>query len=331
MLRDVRTSPDGRMVVYSALGQLYVKDLPSGEPRRLTTDAHHEFFPSFSRDGQWIVYTTWSDADHGRVRVIQPDGTGGRDVVSRAGHYVEPSFSPDGRQIVFRRWAATMARGPLHAAETGIFVVPAAGGEPVLVRESGAGPEFDHTGTRIYVRENRNEKFTLLSVGLPTGRLAAAGPRRDRAHPVRQRHAVRTVARRPVDRLPGALPHVHCPVPADGPSQSTSARARRRTPFSACRGTPGFYLHWSGDSGTLHWTLGPELFSRRLGQTFSFVEGAEAKAAEPEAGGIPIGFTARADRPEGTLALVGARIITMAGLQPGPIRAHPASSRTARS
>ena len=82
MLRDVRVSPDGKTVVYSALGQLYRRALPDGKPRRLTKDAGFEFFPSFSRDGQWIVYVTWTDAEIGRVRVIRPDGSGGRDVVT---------------------------------------------------------------------------------------------------------------------------------------------------------------------------------------------------------------------------------------------------------
>ena len=36
MLRDVRVSPDGKLVVFSALGHLYSRTLPSGEPKRLT-------------------------------------------------------------------------------------------------------------------------------------------------------------------------------------------------------------------------------------------------------------------------------------------------------
>ncbi len=73
MLRDVRVSPDGTLVVFSALGHLYTRTLPSGEPKRLTPVSPagketYEFFPAFSRDGQWIAYTTWNDADLGRVR-----------------------------------------------------------------------------------------------------------------------------------------------------------------------------------------------------------------------------------------------------------------------
>src|SRR5690606_19918079 len=73
----------------------------------------------------------------------------------------------------------------------------------------------------------------------------------------------------------------------------------------------GMYLHWSGDSRTVHWSLGPELFSRPLDRTFTFLASGIEQAAEPEAGGTDIGFTAPTDVPDGALALVGARIVTM--------------------
>ena len=102
-LRNVAVSPDGKRVVYGALGHLYVKDLPGGdaEARHDSAEAF-EFAPKWSADGQWIVHTTWTDADYGRVRVVRPDGSGGRDVVTAPGHYTEPAFSPDGKWIVFR-------------------------------------------------------------------------------------------------------------------------------------------------------------------------------------------------------------------------------------
>ena len=88
----------------------------------------------------------------------------------------------------------------------------------------------------------------------------------------------------------------------------------------------GFYLHWSGDSRRLYWALGPELFSRELGQHLRVRStGARRpeRRTEPEAKGIPIGFTAKSDKPSGSIALVGARVITMAGLEPGPIAGTP--------
>ena len=75
----------------------------------------------------------------------------------------------------------------------------------------------------------------------------------------------------------------------------------------------GEYLHWSGDSKRLHWSLGPELFTRELKDAFRFMDGAPEKLPEPPATGVDIGFDDAADVPEGTVALVGGRVITMKG------------------
>ena len=43
----------------------------AGVPRRLTTQADHfELYPSVSRDGQRVVFTTWDDDAFGSVRVL---------------------------------------------------------------------------------------------------------------------------------------------------------------------------------------------------------------------------------------------------------------------
>jgi imidazolonepropionase-like amidohydrolase/Tol biopolymer transport system component len=322
MLRDVRTSPDGKAVVYSALGHLYMAALPGGSPRRLTKDDRFEFYPSFSRDGQWIIYTTWTDADYGRVRVIRADGSGGRDIITKPGHYVEPSFSPDGRLIVFRNVGSDLTRGPLYSDEPGVYVVPAAGGEPKLARDGGTAPEFDHTGARIYLREVRNEKSTLFSVGLPTGDSPLPG--RDEIEHIRSDNATQFVVSPDGEWVAfeerfrtfiAPFPRTGRPVDI-GPS--TQAYPVQRVSRDA-----GFYLHWSGDSRRLYWALGPELYSRDLTRTFAFVEGGLPKADDPEAKGVSIGFSVKSDKPTGSIALVGARIITMAGLKPGPIAGTP--------
>ncbi|HEX7360399.1 MAG TPA: winged helix-turn-helix domain-containing protein, partial [Bryobacteraceae bacterium] len=57
-------SPDGRMVAFFrgsnsflTAGQIYVKMLPDGEPRRLTRDTHPKYGLAFSPDGSQIAYT----------------------------------------------------------------------------------------------------------------------------------------------------------------------------------------------------------------------------------------------------------------------------------
>ena len=322
MLRDVRVSPDGKAVVYSALGRLYKRALPDGKPQRLTNDNRFEFFPSWSRDGQWIVYATWSDAEMGRVRIIKPDGTGGRDIVARRGHYVEPSFSPDGQKIVYRHAGGDQQRGPLFTEDSGIYVTPVSGGEPLLAREGGADAEFDHTGTRLYVRDFRNGAYTLFSISVPTA--ASPLPGRDEIEHVRSPNATQYAVSPDGEWIAfeERFKTFVAPFPRTGRlveiGPTTQAYPVQRISRDA-----GFNIHWSGDNRKVYWTLGPDLYTRDLGRTFTFLEGAQPKPDEPEAKGINISFTASSDKPTGTVALVGARIITMAGLKPGAIQGTP--------
>ena len=51
----------------------------------LTTDTAIELDPAFSPDGSAIVFTTWTDAAKGRVRIADADGSNARDLVSTPG------------------------------------------------------------------------------------------------------------------------------------------------------------------------------------------------------------------------------------------------------
>ena len=130
MVRFAKASPDGRQVVFEALGQLWLRNAAGGAPRRLTNSTDFEFYPDWSRDGKQIVYVSWNDKDAGRVKVIPAGGGNGRAVTADAGHYVEPTFSPDGRTIAYRKTSDGYLTTPLWGRDTGIYVVGARGGTP---------------------------------------------------------------------------------------------------------------------------------------------------------------------------------------------------------
>ena len=306
MLRDVHTSPDGTRAAYSALGRIYVKPLPGGEPVRLTNDDVVELDPAFSPDGGSLVYTTWTDTGAGGVRVAPVGGGAPRDVVRTPGHYLEPSFSPDGTLIVYRATRSDELRGPGHDVETGLFVVKADGSEtPRFVREQGAEPQFDHTGSRIYFRERRDEKFVLASVDLSGG---------DEQVHFRSDNATQIVPS-PDGRWVAFAERYHAyvaPFPRSGRPVDLGPKVAAY-PVARISRDAGMYIHWSGDSRTVRWALGPELFSRELSRSFAFLAEGREGAEEPESTGVPIGFTAASDVPTGVVAIEGARIVTMSG------------------
>jgi Tol biopolymer transport system component len=55
LIRYPAMSPDGRQLAFTAFNKLYVMDLPSGTPKRVTNLTTGEFMPTWSPDGSRIV------------------------------------------------------------------------------------------------------------------------------------------------------------------------------------------------------------------------------------------------------------------------------------
>jgi tricorn protease-like protein len=53
VIRNTKTSPDGKALVFNAAGYIWVKSLPSGKPKRLTSGTDLEFEPSFAH--RWKI------------------------------------------------------------------------------------------------------------------------------------------------------------------------------------------------------------------------------------------------------------------------------------
>jgi len=320
MIRWAEVSPDGKRVVYQALGRVWVKDLPDGEPRRLTRgdDTPFELYPSISPDGKSVVYTTWDDRELGSVRVAEIASGKVRTVVGAPGHYVEPVFTPDGQRIVYRKTGGGYLRSELWSQETGIYVVDAPGrderGEPTLVTESGSQPHFAASSDRVYLTRRGENGRTLVSIGLDGSEerehLSSENAGRFRVSPDGAWVAWQ-------ERFNAHI----APFVATGKTIAVSP-STKALPVATVSRDAGDYLSWNADSTALHWTLGPELYTRKLTDAFAFLapdgtggqDGDEAaELPEPPTEGMPIGFSAEAAKPSGVTAFVGGRIITMRG------------------
>jgi imidazolonepropionase-like amidohydrolase/Tol biopolymer transport system component len=309
MLRWVSVSPQGDRVVYSALGYLWVRPLAGGPARRLTSQADHwEFHPSWSRDGKWIAYVGWSDDALGTVRVVSSGGGVGRVLTREPGHYVEPAISPDGATVVYRAVGGGYLFSSAWAREQGIFRVPFAGGPAKRITREGTRPSFGAASDRVVllgIGGADEDERTLFSVALDgteshthlkgTYFTEACLSPDERWIAFREKYKVWvapfTRAGRPVEIGPGM----------------------RDLPVRLVSRDAGDFLGWSGDSRALHWSLGSRLFTRELKDLFTFAPGAPDSLAETPARAQDVGFDFALDRPAGTIAFTGARIVTMKG------------------
>jgi imidazolonepropionase-like amidohydrolase/Tol biopolymer transport system component len=312
MLRWVEVSPRGDQVAYESLGRIWVRYLPQGTPRRLTSQTDHfELYPSWSRDGRWLAFTTWDDQKAGTVRVAPARGGVEKILTIEPGHYREPVFSPDGATVVYRKDAGGFLVTPDWSLDPGLYSVPAAGGKPSFVTRDGVAPQFGAANDRVYFLrfdggdDKEEAKRVFASVRLDGGDLqehvGSADATEFRISPDEKWIAFR-------ERFNAYLaPFVRTGGKVDLGPKSTAL------PVARVSRDAGEYLRWSGDSRSLQWSLGPDLFSRGLTDSFLFLAGAPEKLPEPAAKGLDIGFEAVADAPKGTVALVGGRVVTMKG------------------
>ena len=312
MIRFAHTSPDGQRVVFEALGHLWIRDVKGGTAKRLTNDGDHfELYPSWSRDGRQIVYVTWNDDEQGAVRTIAASGGGsGKKVTELKGNFLSPAFSPDGKTIAFVKTADGYLTSPLNARETGVYVVPAAGGEASKISDSGGSPQFGAASDRVYFtddQESEEEGAESLRV-LKSADLNGGNMRTHLTSKFAADYAVspdeQWVAW--TERFQARI----MPFTRTGSAVEIAADSTA-LPISQVTRDAGDWIHWSGKSDRLWWSLGPELYSRATKDSFAFVPGAPQELPPVAERGINLGFTAPYAAPTGRKAFTGARIVTM--------------------
>ncbi len=305
MMRDVRTSPDGNWVVFGAVGQIWKMRMPNGKAERLTKDAHLEYFASFSPDGQWVVYSAWDDQEMGAIYKVKLNGGKPVKLTERKGYYLTPSFSPDGSKIVFHRGSGNGLLGSTHGLEPGLYWISSNGGEQTRIRRGGRRPSFNSNGDRVYFMSGGGLNKNFKSIGLDG--------KEERSH-FKMKYA-NSVAVSPDEKWVAFTELFNAYIlPFAKFGQEFSLNKNTKSlPLKQVTRDVGNYLHWSGDSEKLHWTVGNQYFTRDLKDSFTFVEGAADSLPPADTLGVTLNLNLKSDVPDGKIALTGARIVTMKG------------------
>jgi imidazolonepropionase-like amidohydrolase len=342
-VRGARPSPDGKRLAFSALDHLWIMDLPSGTPRRLTTATDGEHAPVWSPDGRYIAYVTWNE-EGGDIWRITPDGGRPEKLTTQSAYYDDIAWSPNGARIVAQRAPRTqraIVNDEINPklVITDLVWLPATGGPATFVTSlTNAGrPHFTTDTSRVWYYESRDGLVSVRWDGTDRrAHLKVTGYQAPGGGPNAQpRQAQELIAspdgRRVLAQVDNKLFVV--PLPMTGgttPTVSVNQPTGGPLPFRRLSRIGGDFIGWDPDSRGVHYSLGRSFFRYDLARADSLAADSAAKAPPPrgegrergtegagrpvyEAARTDITITAAKDRPTGSAVLRGARIITMKG------------------
>ncbi len=305
-IRNAKTSPNGKTLVFVSLGKLWKKELPNGKPVELLKNVNYlTFEPSFSPDGNHIVFTGWNDEEMGAIYKMAITGKGAtpQKLTKRKGIYRTPSFSPDGKSIVFQKEGGNLQMGYNYTNDRGIYVIPSNGGSRTLITESGYAPFFNVDGDRIFFSNGWGLDKKFKSIKLNGA---------DEKTHFKLKYA-KDISLSP-DNKWVAFTELYKVYIAAFPQTGKTIDLNKDTkaiPVSQFARDSGINLHWSKDSKTLHWTLGETYYSTPLKQRFLFLENAPDSLPPIDTTGISINLKLKTDVPDGVVVFENARIITI--------------------
>jgi Tol biopolymer transport system component len=355
-IRNARPSPDGKRLVFSALDKLWLMDLPSGRPRRLTTGTAGEHSPAWSPDGRYVAYVTWTEqgGDIWRIPIGTPNARPER-LSRQTAFYENLNYDPTGRRIV-------VIRGPREeriektdefsgpgAQVKELVWLPAAGGDVTQIAPVNfyGRPHFTRDSTRVYIydpvdgvvsmRWDGTDRRAHIKVTGFTDPLQGPTARPGPANEV----IVSPDGAQAFADVDNKLYLVSVPV-AGGttPSISISNPAAAPVPVRRLSRVGGDFLGWANDGKSIYWSLGHSYFTYDLATASRAIADSTRKAdsltragAKPDTSAAAkrpaysptrhdVSITVPRDRPTGVIAIRNARIVTMKGnevIEPGDI------------
>lgn len=306
-IRNAATSPNGRRLVFNAVGQLWMKILPNGHVARLTKNAEFEFEPCWSANSDRIAYVSWSDTAMGAVKLLDPATGQTTLITTEKGIYRTPALSPDGRYLVYVKEEGNDHQGFAHCTNPGIYLYDFSTKTHTLLEVDGEYPRFSADSKRIFFQTG-GYLFGALEKAFKscdlTGNQVITHYTSKYANSYSLSPDNRYLAFTELFKV-YVTPFIQTGKAIDL-SNSTSAY-----PVKLLSTEAGISLHWS-DTTQLHWTLGEAYFSTNVDGFFQ-KDKAQESQFKPVSEGASIGLKLAHDKPKGLFAYTNARIISMKG------------------
>ncbi len=312
-IRYPSISPDGTKLLFTALHKLYIQDLKSGDISRLGEMEVGQYAPSWSHNGNWIAFVTWSDSEGGNVYKIDAHGRNLTKLSSIAGYFSDPVWTPDDEELIVTRGKKNIMYGlnvfsGRSSRELELVRIPARGGESVSIGPlHGVRPYFADAVDRFYVFErsgdltsyqldgtDRKVHFTISGSesSLTSGSRGASdvlmGPDGEQA-------------------LVQTGPHIYkITLPVSTGGVMDLSLTDPTFPVEKLTTIGGQFMSWGPYGNEAVWSLGNTVFRYTIAESHN-------KSYEPIQSQINLEYPQRQGR--GTLVLRGARILTMESLK----------------
>lgn len=328
LIQTPSESPDGKRLIFSALARVYVApigaDGNAGAPVRLTHSTLPEFEPAWSRDGQWIVYVSWTPENGGEVWRMRADGTGEpQKLTDHSDYYAYPEFAPDGKSVYVLRaveydqvhkaadfppYQADLVRIPIGS-------VP----EPAKIVTHGllrSGAQFTGEPGVLYANFADGLYRVPLDGSKPRRVLHIVGPAYYfmegtapadgvKISPDGKWALAQITQQLYLVRIPGGVAHL---------SKELTVELAKASPLETRLTSVGAdFLNWADGGRTITWALGSTFFREKLVDvkqgSFEPPPGTDMERAGVEH--TPVTVEVPRDTPKGVLVLRGATAVTM--------------------
>ena len=331
IIMDPVISPNGKQIAFSTLTHLYIADVKTGKHKRLTKSDLGEFYPSWSPDSRSLVYVTW-EASGGHIWKIKVDGRSSpKKLTKTTAFYSNPIFTPDGKEIIALRGSAidrlrSQAEFGGPTVPMDLISLSSNGGKTTLIMPSrGLGkPFFTNDPNRIYLNG-----YSLTSQGRGNGVISVRLDGTDRREhlavkgkgyygnpePVNARdihfNPNRTMALAGVNNQLYILP-----IPKVGGNAPTVDVNSPSIPVKKITDIGADYFNWADNGNTITWSIGSTFYRLPIDSVSFEVNKEDSAKIEPLANKAiktKINVITKFAKPNGMVALKGAKIITMDG------------------